>query len=476
MAGPQRQTGAQVAQDQGVEDGGKKPSLFILIFIASIVLPNIFFLGPLKLTLYKLILLVVTVPLIGMWAAGKAGPFKAIDYFIFLFAAWSGVALFIVHGPILIETAGIRTLETVGAYLIARIFIQSPAQFGFMIKCLCWTVVLMVPFAIVEAFTSRILISDIMGILTGVHPDNQDEMRFGLHRVQGPFEHPILFGVFCASMTAPAVLIWGQKSGKFGRVAKVGGIALATFLSLSVGAYISAIIQVGLLIWDRILINVQKRWMILGSIFISFYVLIDLLSNRSPIQVFISYLTFNSSASYNRILIWKYGTAEVLRYPLFGIGLNDWTRPSWMVASIDNYWLMTTIQYGMPAGALMLAAFLYLIIKTTKRDFTGSKLVSSYRLAYLIGLGGFMLSLCTVHVWNATYVFLIFYLGSGVWMTNYVVPPPVSGPSGEDDEEEDDDKPRYQSARTRMPRSGSGYVRPTRKAGPVRTTRAPRKR
>ena len=35
---------------------------------------------------------------------------------------------------------------------------------------------------------------------------------------------------------------------------------------------------------------------------------------------------------------YEYSMDDILDHPLFGIGLNDWTRPEWMNNSIDSFW------------------------------------------------------------------------------------------------------------------------------------------
>lgn len=446
-----------------VEADTPKPSWLILFFVIALVLPNKFAAGPLDISPYRGILMIMVFPCLAMWAGTKTGPVKGIDFLVIGFAVWSFISIFVLHGFSRWESAGIFTLETVGAYLLGRVFIRSPEQFYFMIKCFCWVIAAMVPFAFIEATTSRIMISEIMGLLSKVHPDLQHEMRFFMHRVQGPFEHPILFGVFCATMTAPALLVWSYGKPWNVRFARLMPIGITTFLSLSVGAYISLIIQMALLFWAYIMRNVQARWMILFSIFVAIYLVLDVFSNRSPIQVFISYLTFNSSASYNRILIWQFGTAEVWRHPLFGIGFNDWDRPPWMVPSIDNFWLLTTMTYGLPSLLLLGSAFVRTIIATGNLDFSKSEMMTSYRLAYLVAVGGLLLSLSTVHVWNASYVFLIFLLGAGVWMRDYVVPEDEAPEGAEDDPEVKGEGPAatvYKSPRRRPPEPARPRAKP----------------
>jgi len=87
------------------------------------------------------------------------------------------------------------------------------------------------------------VISEILGLLSPVYPDNQDEVRLGMQRAQGPFEHPILFGVFCATMFSAALLVWGHELKGFSRTMRTMSVGLATFFSLSMGAYISLMIQ-----------------------------------------------------------------------------------------------------------------------------------------------------------------------------------------------------------------------------------------
>ena len=38
-------------------------------------------------------------------------------------------------------------------------------------------------------------------------------------------------------------------------------------------------------------------------------------------------LMFNPQTADGRLVILEYGSAEIARHPVFGIGLNDWVRP-----------------------------------------------------------------------------------------------------------------------------------------------------
>src|SRR6185436_2090644 len=121
-------------------------------------------------------------------------------------------------------------------------------------------------------------------------------------------------------------------------------VALATFCSLSVGAWVGFYLQAALIAWEVSTRRLSRRWMLLGLSFVLVYIIVDIISNRPPILVFIDYLTFSQGNSYNRVLIWEFGSASVWKHPLMGIGRGDWERASWMSASMDNFWLVLVVR------------------------------------------------------------------------------------------------------------------------------------
>lgn len=400
--------------------GDKKPYI-ILVFLIVLVLPNYFFLGPLRLSVYKLFLLVMFIPLFFQWISGKFNGVRKPDILLFCFCCWSYIAIFFNHGFERWEAGGINFVETFGAYLLARAFIRGPVSFEAFIGWFCWIVVFLVPIAVIENFTTRRLIVELMSNFAFVYPDAMAPYRWGMKRAQGPFEHPILFGVFCSIALAPAIFIWTRKRGGFST--GIAGFLMfyGTFTSLSMGALISLWIQAILMGWELVtrIAKTPNRWRLLTIIFAILYVIVDMLSNRTPIQVFISYAAFDAGSSYNRINIWRYGTAEVYRHPIFGIGFNDWVRAHWMSASMDNYWLLQTVRYGIPGLIMMSWAFFSVAFGAGFRNFDGDERMIALRKGYLMGLVGLFLSLCTVTLWSGTYVFLIFLVGAGVWMMDY---------------------------------------------------------
>jgi hypothetical protein len=174
-------------------------------------------------------------------------------------------------------------------------------------------------------------------------------------------------------------------------------------------------LQVGLVLWDRITAGLPGRWAILGLLFVSALVVVSLFSNRSPVKVFISYASFSAQSSYNRILIWDYGTAEVARHPFLGIGLGEWVRAPWMSASMDNFWLVVAVRYGLPALLFLVAAILLVIAGATGQRGRSDEWIRC-RTGWIVTIAAISIASCTVHLWNNTFGFFLFFLGAGTWL------------------------------------------------------------
>ena len=145
------------------------------------------------------------------------------------------------------------------------------------------------------------------------------------------------------------------------------------------------------------------------------YIVVDILSTRNPFHVFVSYLTFSPESAYNRILIWRYGTASVGDYPFFGVGFGYWARPDFMSGSMDNFWLVHAVSFGLP-NAIAFVLAITLLLRAVGRVALTDKLTMACRSAYLVSMGGMIFAGMTVHYWNAMYIWFLFLLGSGAWI------------------------------------------------------------
>ncbi|MEE4209737.1 MAG: hypothetical protein V2I43_10770 [Parvularcula sp.] len=302
-----------------------------------------------------------------------------------------------------------------GSYLLARCFIRTSEAFFKAVKVLFFIVMLLLPFAVLEAITGQNALLDLCSILWETHPRVKKEPRWGLERVQSTFEHPILFGVFCGSVIGLVHMVLGYRKLVLCQAGRTGLVFVASSLSLSAGPLTGIVAQFELIIWNAIFLRFKLRWVFLTFIIASFLVVIEVFATRSAPAIFISYFSFNEFSAYMRIHIWNFGSASILKHPLFGIGFNEWERPPWMSASIDMFWIVPGVRYGIPAMVLMLLAFFSIYLPLSfRRGLYGFN--HACRLGLVFSLTGLFLTGWTVHYWNATYVLFMFLLGSGVWL------------------------------------------------------------
>lgn len=392
--------------------GRLKPSILVPIFVFTLASPVLFYIGPVRLSPYRLVLIATVIPCLIAWLSGSVGRIRSPDVFILATAAWGAIVLLSHHGIDGLQSAGIFVIETFGSFLFAKRYIRDVIAFQRMVKYLALMVIFLLPFAIYENVTGSPILIQLFGSVFSVYDTVGSEARFGLRRAQGTFEHFILFGVVCS--TAFALSFYVLRSSRLSRLSP-GFVAMAVVSSLSSGAILSVVVQAMLIGWDKVTGAVTRRWAILATIVLTAYIVVDAISNRSPIDVFISYLTFNADTSYMRVHIWNYGTQSVMQHPILGVGLNDWERPSWMGGSIDNFWLGTAVTYGVPGLLFMAGGFLSVCFGLGRLKSLPFQ-AAQCRKGLIITICGVMFAVCTVHVWDAPYVLVIFLLGSGMWM------------------------------------------------------------
>jgi hypothetical protein len=374
-------------------------------------------LGTLRLSPYRIVLLLMVLPALIHLLSGRAGKLNGVDLAVLGHNIWCIIALGAYGGPgMALETGGIYFVEAFGAYAMGRRYVRNPDDFyalsilfGIIICCL-------LSVALPESVTHQHFTREAFRAVLGGPGLPVIEPRWGLSRAFGTFEHPILYGVFCSMGFAMAYYVAKPRLSFFKGWMLIGAIIMASFVSLSAGAWLMLGMQAALAVWDRMTAGLPGRWMILLAMFIAVLVVVSSLSNRSPVKVFISYASFSAQSSYNRILIWEYGTAEVARHPIFGLGLGDWIRAPWMSASMDNFWLVVAVRYGLPALILLVLAIAVVIAKSASQKNCAPEWVAC-RMAWIITIAGIALASCTVHLWNNTFAFFMFIIGAGAWLT-----------------------------------------------------------
>ncbi|WP_426124353.1 O-antigen ligase family protein [Pararhizobium sp. PWRC1-1] len=393
-----------------------KLPLFASAFLVCVFIPWLWTVGSLVLTPYRVVLLVGFVPCMYLWLSGKAGKVSAADILIILYCLWSALSLCMVHGAqTAVQSGGVIILETAGAYFFGRCFIRGPDQFYGMVRLFLVIVAIMFPFTLFETLSNQNITLELFSKLFAVPPEAFKEARWGLRRVQGVFEHPILFGVSCGAMLSLVHMVYGFEQTTARRWFASTLVFTTAFLSLSSGPITALIAQTSLIFWNWFLAKDPRRWQYLWIFSLSIYAFIALASNQSVFQFLLSRFSFEPVSAYYRVLIWEFGTHSVVNHPLFGVGYGRWDRPEWMPPSIDMFWLYHAILFGLPAAIFMMGGFLTMFMKIAFKK-ESDTLRLRYRIAYLIMMTGYFLVGWTVHFWNATYVLFLFLLGSGSWL------------------------------------------------------------
>lgn len=432
-------------------DSGRLP-VVVWLYLLAVVIPFGIQVGPLMLTGLRLLLMVMILPLMVRLFTGRYGRLFATDILFVLYLAWATLALLANNPGAVIEQTGSVGMEFLGGYALGRAYIRSRSDFIALCRALIWIVLVMMPFAIFETLTSRTLLLEALRALPGVRTvatvQTDGRVLFGqpLDRVQLGFAHPIHFGLFCSVTFALCFVAMKGTFSDTRRWLTGGVVAVTACLALSSAAILSVALQLGLIIWAAAFAAMQRRWWLLVGLFVLAYVVIDLLSNRTPIQVFMSYATFSAHTAYWRALIFEWGMKNVAVNPVLGLGLNDWFRPAFMhTSSIDNFWLLTAMRYGIPAFVFVTLGYVLVLVHLMRRNFDGDPVLSQLRRAWVFTFLGLSFTLCTVHIWTAIYSFTFFLLGAGVWMITAHPQDP------QDSAEKNSDAPRGQVFRRTLP-------------------------
>ena len=396
------------------------PPAMLGLLIATLLLPISFEIAGQRISPYRLFLLLTFIPFGIRWISGRAGGITRGDIFIALYCLWTGLAFFMVHGAAQIPFAGINVVELFGSYLAGRVLIRNAEDHRALFRYLLVALVFLAPFALIETITGQRLINNLFDpVFETVNRATGGEPRLGMNRVQAVFDHSIHFGLFCSIAIANLFYIHRDRLAK--SLLLSGFATIMTFLSLSSAALLSAGMQCAIILWGRMTAN---AWRMLAILSVVSYVAIDLASNRTPVTILISYLTFSPGNAWARIRVWEYGMAEVWRHPLFGIGLNDWQRGWGLTSSVDNFWLATAMRAGIPAF-LLLAAGLVANLAQIFRSALPPE-AARYRIGYVITFTAIIMTLCTVTIWGAVSVFILLYFGAGMWFVNGTAEPAAS--------------------------------------------------
>jgi len=391
----------------------------VAVYLASLMVPAMVKLGPVAMSAPRLLLIIMIIPLVLDLFTGKLGKTYPIDYLFFVFIGWATLALAINNPDRAVEQFGSTSVEFLGGYLLGRAYIRSPQAFAGLIRAGFIIILIAIPFGMLEMKTGVAFWPSVFRKipLFNAWPDVANPPRMGLERAQVFFSHPIHHGLFC-SLFFSLIFVGLRDAVPIGkRIFMTGLVLFGTVMALSSAPLLSILLQIGLITWAYIFRNNPHRWWLLLGLFALMYVTIDLLSNRTPARVLMSYAVFSPQTAYYRAVINEWGFYNVRQNPIFGLGLRDWVRPGYMQrGSVDNFWLLTAMRYGVPGFLILAAGYADAVFRVGLAKTERGTQADNIRQAWTITMAGLSFVLYTVHVWTSIYSFIFFLVGAGLWL------------------------------------------------------------
>lgn len=389
---------------------GVAPQRLLVAFLIALVLPINFSLAGLQLTAYNSLLIVFVIPAFLFFL--RTGPrVVGLDVFMALNVLWLAVAIYHNHGSARMVFILNQSVTLFGAYFFGRVLVRSADDHRRLFRVMFWIMLAFLPLALIE-FAFRMSLVD-LALGRRWISNGAGGLRLGFRRVSTVFPHPILFGLFCSIMVANFFYVFYESITR--RLSRTGVAVAMTFMSLSTGPNLAQLIQLILIAWEQIFRLITARWHMAVVVGGTVLVCLQLGYPGGVAGFIIETFAFNPQTGYGRLEILEYGGASVLENPVFGIGLSAWEGPWWRPISVDNYWLLTAMRYGVPALLFMWVGIaIHLVQLMARRGLTEE--AANYRKGYVIALIGLVFVLGTVHIWGAVSVFVMFYIGAGAWI------------------------------------------------------------
>lgn len=386
--------------------GGRFTRMTAFLALVGIVTPSVLqvTIGGAKFTVGRMGIVLLLVPaLVALLQSRRR--LLVSDLLACVTALWMVGAATYVGGLESATSAVAECLELVGGYFVARAFFTKPAaldSFATMLKVLA---AVAIACAFADTLSGRWLVRDVLTSAMGgswaadaaLFADNY---RGDMIRATSTFDHPILFGTFCA-LTA-AVLLYAERSAPW-RIFWSCLCCVGCLLALSSAATIALVIVLSVYAFDRSLNRYQWRWGalfgmgVLGSLF-------AFMMSNNPLTWIISHLTFDPQTGFYRILIWDAVTSQIAQSPITGHGFvlfGDYL----LDRTVDSVWLMLGLRYGIPLIVLLCLLNVSSFLPTRHNSTIDAGNFAGMRTAFTLVLATFMFTGLTVHFWNYMWIF-----------------------------------------------------------------------
>lgn len=388
--------------------------VMVIAFIGSMILPAdfAFEVYGLRLDPQRIVLLAASFSILN-WIL-RTKDLRIHDLLIILAALWAVMTTFVHMAPgAAFERGGSFALETAVAYLLPSASLLLASQFQKMVRGFFLVVAVLAVLAGMEAIIAEHVIANWAAELMDKPEPFMAEERLGLLRARVSFSHQILFGVFCASLFA---FFWFEATTHSVRVIRTLVCGAAVFFSLSSAAFILFVLQ-GVMIWGeaatRHIKNRARQVLFTG---LASWIVIELSVQGGIVGFVTRYLSLNPSTAYYRQLIWQHVTDDISANFLIGTG-GVWTRPFWMVTSIDQFYFAKALKYGTIPVVLILLAAIMIARRLWRHPAQPGTAHWCVRLGWLFCVLGLAGAGLTVDYFGRALPFVMFIIGLGAaWL------------------------------------------------------------
>lgn len=398
--------------------------LIIVAFIASMIVPAdlAFEVYGLRLDPQRLVLLTASTGIM-IWIL-RTRQLHLHDVLMIAAAAWAAMSTFLHMAPgAALERGGSFALETAIAYLLPSAFLTSVGQFRRMIRGFFLIVAVLAVLAGIEAYLAEHIIANWAAETMDKPEPFQAEERLGLLRARVTFSHQILFGTFCASLFG---FFWFEATTHAARALRTFVCGTAVFFSLSSAAFLLFVLQV-VMIWveaaTRHLKNRVRHGIVLG---LASWAAIELVVQGGITGFVTRYLSLNPSTAYYRQLIWQHVTDDISANLLIGTG-GAWTRPFWMVTSIDQFYFAKALKYGTVPVILIAIAVVLIGRQLWRLPVAPGTAHWCIRMGWLFCILGLAIAGLTVDYFGRSLPFAMFIIGLGAAWLRIAGPGPGKG-------------------------------------------------
>lgn len=366
---------------------------------------------------YRLVLLCL-IPFILAQLLKRPPSLSIFDFLAGTMAIWMIVSLSF-NEPLrtAIEGGSALALDFGLAYLLGRVSFRCSDDFRILFIAFLPVLAGVAAIQAIESIGQRQILRPLFAqLLNQPPPDLHSETRLGLFRAAGPFQHPILGGIFMATMLPMAWFLPESRLVKaFGVVIACGMIF--TVSSSAILAFLVCAFLIGMLWIQRL-----TKWPIWLLILVSagtIFFLIATFSETGPLKFVARYFSISVHTGYWRVFIWEYAGAEALNNPLFGIGFREWVRPWWMLSSsIDAHYLLLAVRFGLIVGV----GYLVLILGAALRLLTNmryqSRSATRVSLAIAFALIGFAAAATSTAFWEGIAAWMTMLCGAAISLSS----------------------------------------------------------